>query len=253
MSISAAKAGRLSVGPASWNVVLHLPAGRRRGNGFEPFEDLFGPRYEAKQVTLSSDTNTLNVLPIPRNNAPPAFNGALGNFKFSLEAGPTNLVAGDPITLRFQFTGKGNLDALSLPQFDWPEFKLYPPTSTITNTDLLGLEGTKTFEQIIVPQSGTVKEIPAFTFSFFDPEKKRFETINQPATALLVRPSPNQQQPSVAVKTDTVNPAPAPEPTDIVHIKTNPGRTIAGIQPLLFRPWYLGCSWSQWQPGVCFS
>ncbi|MDB6041036.1 MAG: hypothetical protein JWM99_4877 [Verrucomicrobiales bacterium] len=235
MSVSAAKAGALRIGPASWNVVLHLAPNRRQNS---PFDDIFGPRYESRQVTLLSETNLLTVLPIPRN-APAGFSGTIGNFRFTVEASPTNLIAGDPITLHFRFAGKGTLDSLSLPQFDWPEFKIYPPTSNVTNTDTLGLEGTKTFEQIIVPQTSAVKEIPAFNFSYFDPEKKRFETVSHPAISLAVQASPNPQQPSVAVKTDAGSPTPQPEPTDIVHIKSDSGKLVALTPPLAFQPWFL--------------
>jgi hypothetical protein len=155
-----------------------------------------------------------------------------------MEASPTNLTAGDPITLRFRFTGKGTLDSLALPKFDWPDFKIYPPTSAVTNTDALGLEGTKTFEQIIVPQSSAVKEIPAFNFSYFDPEKKKFQSVSHPAIGIAVEPSPNPQQPTVAVKNEAGN-APAPEPTDIVHIKSSPGALVEMHPPLMFQPWFL--------------
>jgi hypothetical protein len=148
------------------------------------------------------------------------------------------LTAGDPITLRFHFTGKGTLDSLALPKFDWPDFKVYPPTSAITNTDALGLQGTKTFEQIIVPQSSAVKEIPAFNFSYFDPEKKKFESISHPAISLAVEPSPNPRQPTVAVKNEAGN-TPVPEPTDIVHIKSSPGKLVDVRGPLMLQPWFL--------------
>ena len=112
MTISAAKAGKLTLGPAEMNLVLRVRTQP------DP-NDLFGffGRYQRRPVTLSSTPVEVNVLPLP-SPAPAAFTGAIGTFSWSVTAGPTNLNAGDPITLKIAITGKGNLDNLKLPELN---------------------------------------------------------------------------------------------------------------------------------------
>jgi len=154
------------------------------------------------------------------------------------DAGPTNVAVGDPITLKIQISGRGSLDLLSLPAHtDWREFKTYPATSKIESNDPLGLQGTKTFEQIVVPQNSEVKELPAFAFNFFDPEQKKYRTLSHPAVPLIVRPTAATPQPTVFSSNADVN---EQRPSrDIVHIKPQLGTMSALSAPLLRQPWFL--------------
>src|SRR2546425_1304314 len=105
----------------------------------------------------------------------------------TMPAGPTNVAAGDPIPVRVQIAGRGAIDSLNLPeQPGWHDFKTYPPTSKVETTDPLGVQGTKTFEQTIVPQTADIKEIPPISFSFFDPDQKAYRALRQPAVKLVV-------------------------------------------------------------------
>src|SRR6266496_972564 len=190
MSLSPVKTGKLNIGPITATVVVQLPSSRRRRDpffeqfGVNPF-DMFG---EQKQVALATEEMTVQSLPLPSDNVPPDFNGAVGNYTMTVTAGPTNIATGDPITLRVQISGRGALDAITLPdQTAWHDFKTYPPTSDVKTSDPLGWQGTKTFEQIVVPQTTDVKELPPFSFSCFDPDAKAYRTLTQPAVKLAVR------------------------------------------------------------------
>ena len=129
MPIAARKLGRLPVGPAECTLNVQVPTDPRNRN--DPFAqlDLFG-RYQMKPMRITSQIEELNVLPLPTNNVPPNFNGAVGSFAINVTAGPTNLAAGDPITFRVEVQARGTLDDLNLPeQSGWREFKTYPATS----------------------------------------------------------------------------------------------------------------------------
>jgi hypothetical protein len=178
------------------------------------------------------------VLPLPKENVPANFNGAVGNFSMTVTAGPTNVAAGDPVTVKVQITGRGTLDSLALPeQSGWQEFKTYPPTTKLDTTDALGLQGTKTFEQVVVPQSADIKALPPVSFSFFDSDQKSYRTLTQPALPLIVRPGGSAPAPTVAATARMPdNPPPA---QDIVHIKPRLG-TVAQIgPPLVQQSWFL--------------
>jgi hypothetical protein len=159
----------------------------------------------------------------------------------NVSAGPTNVAVGDPITIRVQLTGKGAFDTLNLPdQFTNEDFKAYPPSVKATETsDQFGLQGSKTFEQVVVPQNAEVKELPPISFSFFDPEQASYHTLTQPALKLLVRPGAASPQPTITTANRRAEQESPPPAQDIVPIKTRLG-TVAQIgAPLIEQPWFL--------------
>jgi len=237
-SLSPVKTGPLTIGGMEVTLTLQLPLPNQRSR--DPF-DPFGmfQQYERRQVALTTEPATLTVLPLPKENVPTNFNGAVGSFSMSITAGPTNVAAGDPVTVKVQISGRGTLDSLALPEQNaWREFKTYPPTTKLDTTDALGLQGTKTFEQLVVPQSPDIKALPPVSFSFFDPDQKSYRTLTQPAIPLVVRPGGSAPAPTVAANTRAApdNPPPA---QDIVHIKPRLGTVAQIAPPLVQQPWFL--------------
>ncbi len=234
----AVRSGPTTAGPYTANVVLDLPSNDRRR---DPMFDVFGfGSVDRQRVALASDSQTIQVLPLPTDGKPADFNGAVGNFSMNVSAGPTNLAAGDPITVRVAISGHGPLDAVNLPDQNWHEFKTYAPTSKTQPSDQLGLSGTKTFEQIVVPQNAEIKELPPITFSFFDPDLKKYRTLTHPAVPLVVRSGGALPSPSIALGN---NPPAQQTPAlsqDIVHIKEHLGMITPVTPPWLEEPWFLG-------------
>jgi hypothetical protein len=237
VALRAVKAGPLSVGPVTVSLVLELPASTRQRDAFDPFG--FFNRNEQKQVSLTTETESLQGLPLPREKSPPDFNGAIGNFTMTLSAGPTNVAAGDPITVKIQIAGHGSLDSLTLPdQPAWHDFKTYPPTTKLETTDSLGLQGTKTFEQIVTPQNADIKALPAVSFSFFDPDQKSFRTLTQPAVPLTVTPGGSAPVPTIAA-TSRRSQENLPPPQDILPNKQRLGALAQIGPPMLQQRWFL--------------
>ena len=235
-SLSPIKTGTLILGSMDVNLVLQLPAGNRRRDVFDPF-GMF-QQYEERRINLAAEPETLTALPLPKENVPPNFNGAVGSFTMTVSAGPTNVATGDPITVKVQLSGRGAFDSLVLPERTaWQDFKVYPPTSKVDTTDALGLQGTKTFEQVVVPQSVDVKALPPLAFSFFDPDQKGYRTLNEPPIPLVVRPGGSAPMPTV-VAANRATPDNPPPVQDIVHIKPRLGAVAQVSAPLLLRPWF---------------
>ena len=216
--VTAMKTGPIKVGPIDGAVVVTLPS-----RGRDPFEGFgFFNSGIQQRVALSAPEQTLTVLPLPTVDRPASFTGAVGAYQMAVSAGPTNVAVGDPITIRVQINGRGALDAFTLPdQPAWKEFKAYPPTVKTETTGDLGLEGTKSFEQIVVPQNTEIKELPPFDFAYFNPDTRRYETLHQAALPIIVRPSGATPTPTVAANGQA---AQNTKPTqDIVHIKPRLG------------------------------
>ena len=236
IALTATKTGMASVGPVTGNIVVVLPSSNRGG---DPFLRQFFNTGEQRPVTLATDTLNVESLPLPAEGAPPNFNGAVGDYTMKVTAGPTNVAVGDPITVRVQISGHGALDALTLPdQPAWRDFKAYPPTQNLKTTDQLGIEGTKTFEQIVTPQNTDVHELPAFSFSFFDPGAKTYRTLMQPPVQLAVHSGGMTPAPVIAA-TKTANSQNPTPPQDILPIKEQFGAFTPAGPPLLTRPVFL--------------
>jgi tetratricopeptide (TPR) repeat protein len=230
--ITPTKTGALTLGPATWNLTVVTSRSFFGDNGYP--------------TTVNSDVLVFHVQPVPTNNVPPGFTGAVGQFSLAqFEAAPATVAVGDPITLKIRIAGTGSFDSvrLSAEQLGWRDFKTYPPASKFESTDPLQIEGSKYFEQVITPQNVGIKEIPAFAFSYFDPESKSFKTLAHPAIPLTVQPSAATPQPTVV----SAVPAPgAPPPAqEIVNIKEWLGPIALAGPPLIQRPAFLA-----WQAGA---
>ena len=242
LPLTVVKAGALTLGPFTAGVVVVLPSQNQGGNDI--FRQFFN-QGEQRQVSLASDQLTVQALPLPTQSVPADYNGAIGNFSLNVTAGPTNLTVGDPITVRVQISGRGALDAVTLPAQDaWRDFKTFPPTSTVTNTDQFGFQGIKTFEQIVSPLNSDVHELPPFTFSFFNPDDGTYHTLTQPATPLTVRSAGATPLPTIAGNKSSSAENPA-SPQDILPIKDNLGTLVQipvgrdSVEPLISKPKFL--------------
>ena len=235
------RAGTLALGPAS--VRLNVLT-RRRGGGFgDPFFDQFfqnDPFAERRPMDVRSDPITLTVLPLPEEGKPASFSEAVGHFTMQVTASPTELNAGDPITLHMNLAGSGSLaDAQPPALSNADSFRTYEPRAGKA-------EGSgRSFEQVLIPNDANVHAIPPVRFSYFDPEARRYETLESQPIALTVRPP--QQAPGAEVVTGA-GPAMrlAPEEKlgrDIVYIKDDPGRLAAPADA-----WYRSLPFLLWQP-----
>lgn len=225
--ITIVKAGALNIGPVTQTIFV--PDRTRRSDFF------FGqPR---KEVRLFSEKIAAIALPLPSVSVPPTFAGAVGQFAVNANASPTNVAVGDPITMRIQVSGRGWLDAVTVPpQPQWRDFKMYSPNARVDGQDQNNVSGIKSFEIAVVPQSVAIKALPPFEFSFFDPAAAVYRTVSTPAIPLNVTASGGSVG---ALPSLTATNSSAPKPmSDIVHIKVNPGPIVA-TAPLITQPWFV--------------
>jgi hypothetical protein len=88
------------------------------------------------------------------------------------------------------------------------------------------------FEQVLIPNDAGVSAIPSLRFSYFDPEARRYQTLESQPVALVV------QAPQTAPGAEIVVGASgrtAPEETlgrDIVYIKDDPGSWVTRGRPV---------------------
>jgi hypothetical protein len=129
-----------------------------------------------KEITITSQPSELHVLPLPTSGRPADFTGAVGQFKVSSDVSAAQVSAGDPVTLRMHVSGEGNFDRVDTQMLERNEqWKTYPPKSTFAAADSIGHKGEKTFEQPLIASQTGEQTIPSLSFSYFDPETKRYE------------------------------------------------------------------------------
>jgi tetratricopeptide (TPR) repeat protein len=229
--VTPTRTGLQRIGPATWNTAVLLGQ-----------QTIFGQWTGGeRQLSVTSDSPEIIVLPIPTNGAPPSFNGAIGDFTLAqYEAGPATVGVGDPITLKVRIAGSGSFDTVTLPANEqvWREFKTYPPSSKFESADPLQMQGSKYFEQVITPLNAEIKELPPFAFSFFNPATHAFHTLTHPAIPLSVHPTAATPQPTIIASTATPQDA-QQQNQEIVHIKPMPGTVGMLAPPLVRQPVFL--------------
>src|SRR5262249_22325842 len=91
------------------------------------------------------------------------------------------------VTLRLVLTGQGNLRNLKLRRLAKVEgLKIYEP-KIVDRVDAGNIvQGTKTYEYLVVPQRGGEVWIPSFELVYFDPYEKKYETARSERVRLAV-------------------------------------------------------------------
>jgi len=213
--------GELALGPAELNCDLMVTRSQSRSTPGDPSFDDFLSRRARYSITVKSDPYTIEVKPLPEVGRPESFSGAVGQYSLNVSAKPIALKVGEPITLTMTVKGQGNIDAVTTPRIaDLSQFKVYDPQISVQKQ---GNAGEKTFEQVIIPRSDSVKAIPEIWFGYFDPEAGRYVTRTKSAIPIQVAPSDEAEPLQIlemaegkAVKREVLG-------KDIVYIKDEMG------------------------------
>jgi hypothetical protein len=193
-----ARARAFSAGPLSLQPAIKVgvvdPNSRRQRNRDPFFGMLDDPfqRVSSTPVTAIAEAATLDVRPIPAEGRPPDFAGAVGQFDFVVDVRPRELKVGEPITVSMRLQGVGNVAAARMPAYaDSDAFRAYDARLVGDNPDPSAERGSKSFEQVVIPRTAELKELPALRFSFFDPASGQYRTIGAGPYPLTVHPSEN--------------------------------------------------------------
>jgi tetratricopeptide (TPR) repeat protein len=228
-AMTALRPGDIDLGATmSMNVIVP----RRRG-GDRLFDQFFGDAFgDKRSVEVRADPTRLAVRPLPDAGRPADFSGAIGRFDFTLTAAPNEVAIGDPVTVRMRIAGQGDLSRVGAPRIAAGDrFRAYDPLPQKDEEN----EGTRVFEQVLIPKEAGSIEIPAVRFSYFDTGAGTYRTVTRGPLPLSVRPAAAGERPEVVSGAEPgARPAEAPAPLgrDIVYIKDAPGRLAPRAAPL---------------------
>lgn len=217
------RTGDVLLGPVSLecNVIYRSERSNSslRGNIFDDdFFNGFFNRVETQPMRLQSKVKNLKVKSLPETERPSDFSGAVGEFEFQASASPQAVRVGDPITFKMNVSGNGNLAAVNFPRIKDSRFKQYDPIIKEEN-------GVKVYEQVLIPTSKEVKQVPGVQFSYFDPVLGKYRSIVRGPFDVSVE----EGERGVSFYSTTENTVGLSESSDsvgedIIFIKEMPGR-----------------------------
>ena len=132
-----------------------------------------------QQINLKSNASNITVKPLPLTGKPLSFNGAVGKFDINATLEKNEFDTNETGKLTLEVSGKGNLQLITLPEINWPhQLEAFDPkiTDELQMTEV-PVSGKKIFEIPFSAQRPGTFEIPAFEFSFFDPETGTYKIL----------------------------------------------------------------------------
>ncbi len=204
-SLFAIDAGEVTIGPCS------IPAMYYESEEYARVPSIF---RRANRSTFTSNTVKLNIKPLPEEDKPADFTGAVGTFELTQTASPTILETGDPISIDLEVSGVGNFDSLAAPVMtDAEGWQLYPPRELVQNLSD-GITGGKiTYSQVAIPLEPH-REIPPFRFSYFDPRLGKYVTAKSDPVSIQVAPDASAAALQASAERPGMPPGYSPSPAD---------------------------------------
>jgi hypothetical protein len=148
----------------------------------------FGMLFSRGSARRSSQALHLEVQPLPPGKPAGFDSGNVGQWTLTASAEPSGVAVGQPVTFRLVASGRGNVRDLRLPKLAAIDgVRGYDPTTTDKESIERGqVNGTRTVEQLLVPERTGSVEIPALTMEIFDPAQKQYRTLRTNPIAVPV-------------------------------------------------------------------
>ena len=165
------KTGKLSIDPMRMGIVIGVPSGRA---------DFFGNAITKNiRREFASTKKIIRPKALPLEGKPANFSGAVGDFNFNVSLSKGVLKANETSKLELKISGKGNLNLFELPDVDTPaELEMYQPErKERVRINANGISGNVTDTYTVVPLFKGKYKIPSVSFSYFNPQEKKYKTI----------------------------------------------------------------------------
>lgn len=175
--------GALQIGRATITTTVAKQSRRR-----DPF-DIFGAIGQGEDVTVRSDPIKVSVKPLPDAGRPDGFTGTIGKFSIAARADKTKVEVNQPVTVEISIRGVGNIKSVAEPTIpESDDFRVYRASSSESVSkpkDQIG--GTKIFEEVFIPKHPGQLNIPPIKFSYFDPERGKYQTSRTQPIRITVK------------------------------------------------------------------
>ena len=181
--------GPIDLAPVQQEVQIATTRQRTASFGSRrPFDSFFSSdpfsRPKMVDVTVATESTRLEVQPLPQP-APEGFTGAVGDFTLRSTIVPEEPKAGEPVTWTLTLEGTGNWPVgVELPPRAIPnDIRTIQPKLDRDFSDKELFTGSMSEDLVLVPMKPGEYQLQPVNFVYFDPEKKRYETVTvQPPT-----------------------------------------------------------------------
>lgn len=175
----AQRSGKLEIEPMNVECAVRKQSNRRPR---DIWEQMMGGGYEDVIIAIKSKPIIIEIIPLPESKKPEGFSGAVGNYSFKTQLSNDKIKANDAINLTISLSGSGNIKLIEPSPIHFPEdFETYDPKvkeNIVAGAN--GVNGSKTFDYLIIPRHEGDYKIDQLNFSYFDPQKKEYITIPSP-------------------------------------------------------------------------
>lgn len=171
---------------------------------FSTVENSYSEKSYTAEVSSVPNNVVVSALPV---NQPEDFTGVTGKFSISAKADSTEVAAGENNRLLVTISGAGNIEAVTEPKINWPKHSQHFDVIDSQHINRFNFpeSGDKTyiFPFIITRQGRT--SIPEISFTYFNTELKKFETVSTQEIPLLIKNAMKAKSPLVLVSDDLSN------------------------------------------------
>ena len=158
------RTGQIVIDPAT--LILPIPRGRK---------------------TLKTDPLKLTVHPLPETGKPAEFSGAVGEYQISAYVDRSAVEAGQAFTLFLQIAGRGSMQTVTPPKL--PALRgvvVNGPTPVESPAPTV-----RKYAYALIPARSETLRIPAIAYTYFDPSRAVYTTVQTAPIPISVRPNPN--------------------------------------------------------------
>lgn len=174
------RSGKLPIAGMDLEVPVAIPTNQR---------DFFGRRTSRIiNIICSTGDKNLQVKALPKEGKPSNFSGAVGVFQFTTKLDRDSIQTNESANLSLRISGNGNIRMIDLPAFEIPnDIEAYEPKyKESINLKNVGLSGYKREEYLLIPRNKGTYKIGGLSFSYFNPSKKKYISIESPSYTLSV-------------------------------------------------------------------
>jgi hypothetical protein len=183
--------GEITINPVELTVLI-----QQKSASQDPFFSGFFDSYTNVPKVIVSQPVKITVKPLP-GNKPADFSGIVGKIELSSGINKDSVNVNDAVNLKITVSGSGNLRFAGKPSLKLPaDIELYEPkiTDNIKN-NASGSSGQKSFEYVLIPRHYGSYTIPAVSYSYFNPETRRYERLTTREFTFYTRKSSDQGAP----------------------------------------------------------
>ncbi len=168
--------GDVTIDPVQLSILMRQKSGQS-----DPFFGDFFATYTTVPKAILSKPVSIKVNPLP-GSKPADYSGIVGRIAINATLDRDSVNMNDAINLKITLSGSGNLKIANPPALKLPaDLEVYDPkiTDNLKN-GLNGTSGQKTFEYLLIPRHHGEFVIPPVTYSYFNSDARRYETITTP-------------------------------------------------------------------------